>query len=78
MSDSQPRWIVASGQEVGVGDEVALEFHPDEVGVITGMHPERGLPTVRVTEGPNRGQVRLLVFPAEILMRRNARRTAAC
>jgi hypothetical protein len=64
------RWIISSGQEVTVGEEVALEFHPDEIGIITGVHPERGLPAVKVTEGPNRGRVRALVFPSEILMKR--------
>jgi hypothetical protein len=65
----KPRWIVSSGQVVTVGDEVALEFHPDEIGVITGVHPGRGLPAVLVTEGPNRGRTRPLVFPSEILLR---------
>lgn len=65
------RWMVCSGQEVTVGDEVALEFHPDEVGVITGVHPGRGLPTVEITEGPNRGKIRPVVFPHQILMKRN-------
>lgn len=67
---ASPRWMVSSGQEVTVGDEVALEFHPDEVGVITGVHPERGLPVVEIIAGPNRGKVRPLVYPAEILMKR--------
>lgn len=62
--------MIASGQEVTVGDEVALGFHPDEIGIITGVHPQRGLPSVKVTEGPNRGKVRPLVYPAEILMKR--------
>ncbi|WP_020519379.1 hypothetical protein [Catelliglobosispora koreensis] len=67
--ETKARWIISSGQEVTVGDAVALEFHPDEIGVITGIHPERGLPAVKVTEGPNRGRTRPLVFPSEILMK---------
>lgn len=67
---SPTRWVISSGQEVTVGDEVALKFHPDEIGIITGVHPERGLPAVKITEGPNRGRTRPLVFPAEILMKR--------
>jgi hypothetical protein len=62
--------MVASGQEVTVGDEVALEFHPDEVGVITGVHAERGLPVVEIIEGPNLGKVLPMVFHAQILRKR--------
>lgn len=69
------RWIISSGQEVTVGDEVALEFHPDEIGIITGVHGERGLPTVKVTEGPNRGRTRAVVYPSEILMKRGGGET---
>jgi hypothetical protein len=32
---TKARWIIFSGREVTVGDEVALEFHPDETDIIT-------------------------------------------
>ena len=70
MEDDYPTWTISSGQEVGIGDEVALEFHPDEIGVITGVAEGRGLPVVQILSGPNRGRVRPEVSPASILMKR--------
>ncbi|HZM80436.1 MAG TPA: hypothetical protein VFC19_32265 [Candidatus Limnocylindrales bacterium] len=70
MEDHYPTWTISSGQEVGIGDEVALEFHPDEIGVITGVADGRGLPVVEIVAGPNRGRVRSEVSPAQILMKR--------
>ena len=70
MEDDYPTWTISSGQEVGIGDEVALEFHPDEIGVITGVAGGRGLPVVEIVAGPNRGRVRPEVSPASILMKR--------
>lgn len=70
MEDDYPTWTISSGQEVRVGDEVALEFHPDEIGVITGVADGRGLPVIEITAGPNRGRVRPAVSPAQILMKR--------
>lgn len=75
MDYEAPRWTISSGQVVGIGDEVALEFHPDEIGVITGVVDGRGLPTVEILEGPNRGRVRPVVYPAQILMKRVSQRT---
>lgn len=70
-----PRWMICSGQEATVGDEVSLEFHPDEIGIIRGVHPGHGLPIIEVTEGPYKGTVRELVYPHQILMKRGTSAT---
>ncbi|BCJ71228.1 hypothetical protein CS0771_07720 [Catellatospora sp. IY07-71] len=68
-SVSQARWIISSGEEVYVGDHVALAQHPDAVGLIVGLDTgHTGWPEVRVTEGPKRGQV-LNVLPSDILVK---------
>lgn len=57
--------MIVSGEEVTVGDFVATEFHPDEVGEITDI--ERGLPVVTVTKGPYMGRVRRCLYPGQLL-----------
>lgn len=69
MSDSQPRWIVASLQEVRIGDWVALSYHRDEVGRIDGLADDHtGRPRVVITEGPREGKT-VNVWPNEILLK---------
>ena len=65
---SPTNWIIASGHQVSVGDLVALELGPDCYGEIVGVDP-RGLPKVRITEGPQVGQKRS-VRPNQITSKR--------
>ncbi|MEU8000990.1 hypothetical protein AB0B66_07500 [Catellatospora sp. NPDC049111] len=63
------RWVISSGEQVAVGDHVALARHPDSVGRIVGVSGhEHGLPRVELTEGPQVGQV-VEVPPDDILLR---------
>jgi hypothetical protein len=62
-------WIAANGEELRVGDLVALPNHPDEVGRIkeaTGDHT--GRPRVEITAGPRLGKT-VDVWPGEILLK---------
>jgi hypothetical protein len=68
-SASRARWIISSGEEVHVGDHVALARHPDAVGRIVGVDTAHtGWPAIEVTEGPQLGRV-LHVLPSDILVR---------
>lgn len=70
MSPStQPRtWIIASGQEVRIGDHVALARHPDSVGRIAGVSGHHtDAPSVELTEGPGAGKV-VIIWPSDILL----------
>ncbi|BCJ71843.1 hypothetical protein CS0771_13870 [Catellatospora sp. IY07-71] len=66
---STARWIIASGEEVFLGDHVALARHPDSVGRIVGVDKSHlGWPAVELTEGPQAGKV-VPVLPSDILVR---------
>jgi hypothetical protein len=64
----QARWIVASDEEVVIGDHVALARHPDSVGRIVRVAAHTGIPEVELIEGPNRGRT-MAVWPSDILLK---------
>lgn len=67
-SENRPRWIVGSrGDEVTIGDHVALDINPGSIGVIKGVSAH-GLPEVTITEGSGAGSTRAM-FPGQILMK---------
>lgn len=69
MSNESPRWVVASEEEVFIGDFVALARHPDSVGRIVGVAGDHtGVPSVELVEGPNQGRT-VVVWPSDILLK---------
>lgn len=61
-------WLAtSSGEEVAVGDHVALERHADSVGKIVGV-AELDRPFVQLIEGPGQGRF-VSVDAAEILLK---------
>lgn len=63
------RWIIASGQEVGIGDHVALALHPHSVGRIIGVAGDQtGAPSIELTAGPRKGST-VSIWPSDILRR---------
>lgn len=68
MTRRRPGWVTAGGQEVFVGDHVALARGRDAVGRIVGAAADGELLCVELVEGPDRGRT-VLVDPAEILIK---------
>lgn len=68
VNGSPARWTVSSGEEVFVGDHVALARHPDSVGRIVGAGDAAEDVEVQLTSGPETGRV-ITVHPGDILLR---------
>ncbi|BCJ76616.1 hypothetical protein CS0771_61600 [Catellatospora sp. IY07-71] len=68
MNGSPARWKVSSGEEVFVGDHVALARHPDSVGRIVAAGDAEDSMEVLLTSGPETGRV-ITVRPGDILLR---------
>jgi len=63
-----PTWTADNGEQVHVGDHVALSWHLDSVGRIIGPTADPAVPQVVITEGPWTGYVRE-AHPADILLK---------
>lgn len=61
-------WIVVSGEQVGVGDEVTVDLGKPVRGVICAVDSARGLPVVRV-QGTAAGSEPLVMTPGQIMGR---------
>lgn len=63
---SPTAWFATDGCAVRLGDQVALSITPDTAGLIESVHPDTGLPGVRITAGPGVGGM-VYPYPAQIL-----------
>ncbi len=67
-------WVVACGQEVSVGDVVAVDSAPDAYAKIIGTADKHGIPRVTFVEGPQVGAT-VELWPSQILHKRLRRPT---
>jgi hypothetical protein len=63
-----PSWLADNGEQVHIGDHVALSWHRDSIGRIIGPTDNPDVPQVVITEGPWVGYVRE-VYPADMLLK---------
>lgn len=65
MTTGRPQWVVAAHDMAHIGDHVILSKPADTPGVIIGVDPHTGVPTVQITDGPRSGQT-IGVWPSQI------------
>lgn len=69
MNGSPARWTASSGEDVFIGDHVALARHPDAVGrIVSADDEDPDAVQVQLTGGHEAGRV-VSVQPGDILLR---------